>query len=401
MQAIAYAATHPKNDQKHWIYIEPERHTLVVGETGTGKTTLFHNCAVERIRAGDGIVALDPHGPFAEGLLSCIPRPRVKDVVYIEPLEHPVDLNPLDHENHDLAKALIRQLFKQTWPDGYGPETENILMFTLSALYDVYPYPTLALAQRFVRSTKFRKSVVERVRDIETRSYFEEVYDGDWNDRMRTEKSAPVFNKLSKFLNDSVLRRMFSGKKSFDFRKAVDERQIVIVNLAQGRIGKENTAFIGGVIAFKHQQALLSRQDALSRGEDFAPSFAYIDEFQVMVPDVSVYLAEARKYKASLMLGTQVYSLLPRETQLVAAANCGNQITYRVCAEDARVLAAEFGGRPDSTTLVNLVDFRLYANRIVQHVPQRGIEAIAFEKVGSCPTDAITGAVLNSVRNNF
>ena len=400
IQYIGFDDAYSEKEKSHWFGIEPARHTFVAGETGTGKSTLLVNMAVERMEEGDGILIVDPHGPFAEDVANRIPRHRLNDVVYFDPLaSNPLSLNPFDHPDPALARAQIKDLIEKTWPQGWGPQTDDILTYTLLALQDAYDLPVLPLAQRFLRSAKFRKDVLGRVKDQETLAYFRETFDGEWDKRMRTEKSAPVFNKLNKFVNEPVLRAIFGKSRSLNFREAIDERAILIFNLSQARIGRQNTAFIGGVVAFKHQQALVSRQDVLSAGKTPPKSFAYYDEFQVVVADVSVYLNESRKYGGCLTLGTQSFSSLPEQTRHLVLTNCGTQVVYRVSREDAEIFAREFGEEFSPTALTRTEDFHFYVNTVRRHVPQKPIQLRAFAPARN--QRSTFDAVLNRMAHNF
>ena len=63
------------------------QHTYIIGKTGTGKTVLLENFAVQDIENGDGLCVVDPHGEFVEGLLDKIPAERMKDVIYVNPAD--------------------------------------------------------------------------------------------------------------------------------------------------------------------------------------------------------------------------------------------------------------------------------------------------------------------------
>src|SRR3982074_3352153 len=73
------------------------RHCHIIGQTGTGKSTLLRNLLVQDIEAGRGCMLLDPHGALAEERLDCIPPRRIQDVVYFNPadLSHPMGINLL------------------------------------------------------------------------------------------------------------------------------------------------------------------------------------------------------------------------------------------------------------------------------------------------------------------
>ncbi len=52
------------------------RHLYLIGQTGTGKSTLLLNLAAADIAAGRSVMLLDPHGDLCEHLLAVVPRPR-------------------------------------------------------------------------------------------------------------------------------------------------------------------------------------------------------------------------------------------------------------------------------------------------------------------------------------
>ena len=41
-------------------------HTIILGATGVGKSTLMENMIAQDIARGDGVLVLDPHGPLFE-----------------------------------------------------------------------------------------------------------------------------------------------------------------------------------------------------------------------------------------------------------------------------------------------------------------------------------------------
>src|SRR5258708_36811010 len=72
------------------IYIDREdrtRHTYIIGRTGTGKTELLKNMAIQDIRAGEGVCIVDPHVDLVEDVLRSIPKERVDDVILFEPFD--------------------------------------------------------------------------------------------------------------------------------------------------------------------------------------------------------------------------------------------------------------------------------------------------------------------------
>src|ERR1700692_5054014 len=83
---------------------ERRRHLYIVGQTGTGKSTLLLNLIAQDLAAGEGLALLDPHGDLAEAVLMHIPKDRTNDLVYVNPgdSEWPIGFNPLSAGPPDL-----------------------------------------------------------------------------------------------------------------------------------------------------------------------------------------------------------------------------------------------------------------------------------------------------------
>src|SRR5271156_5761509 len=83
-----------------FVMLDPEerrRHLYIVGQTGTGKSTLLLNLIAQDLAAGEGLALLDPHGDLAEAVLMHVPRSRTNDLVYVNPADadRPIGFNPL------------------------------------------------------------------------------------------------------------------------------------------------------------------------------------------------------------------------------------------------------------------------------------------------------------------
>jgi type IV secretory pathway ATPase VirB11/archaellum biosynthesis ATPase len=61
-----------------------KRHMLVVGMTGSGKTTMLERMILQDIDAGRGVGLIDPHGDLYDKILGQIPKSRSNDVVLFD-----------------------------------------------------------------------------------------------------------------------------------------------------------------------------------------------------------------------------------------------------------------------------------------------------------------------------
>ena len=121
---------------------ERRRHLYIIGQTGTGKSTLILNLIQQDLVAGEGLALLDPHGDLAEAVLAHVPKARTNDLVYVNPadVERPVGFNPLSRVAHDLKPIVadgVVSAFRHVWPDSWGPRLDYILTNAVRALLDI------------------------------------------------------------------------------------------------------------------------------------------------------------------------------------------------------------------------------------------------------------------------
>lgn len=95
------------------IYLKNEdrfRHFYVVGQTGTGKSSILQAMARQDIRAGRGIAVIDPHGDLAKDLLPFVPKSRSEDIIYFDPADmaRPLGINILEAGSDD-EKQIVAQ----------------------------------------------------------------------------------------------------------------------------------------------------------------------------------------------------------------------------------------------------------------------------------------------------
>jgi type IV secretory pathway TraG/TraD family ATPase VirD4 len=322
------------------------RHVYLIGQTGTGKTTLLRNLMLQDIHEGRGVGFLDPHGDVAEELLDCIPPHRTDDVAYFNPadLEYSVGLNPLqktERDRHHLVVDSIISTLKSIWGDVWGiGRMQYVMHHTLSALL-FYDHATFLGVNRLLSDPRFRKKILLRVKDPIVQSFWTQEFAA----LHKTEQAivvAPIQNKVGQFTTSPLMRNILGQTaSSISLRKTMDEGRIFIGNLSKGKIGEENSRLLGSFLVAQFQLAAMQRADT---GEEERRDFhLYIDEFQNFTTDsFQSILSEARKYRLCLALGHQYMSQLPESLRSAVFGNVGTMIALRVGYEDALILADHF-----------------------------------------------------------
>ena len=321
------------------------QHIYIVGQTGTGKSTLLKNMAIQDLRRGHGIAVIDPHGELVEDILKFVPSRRTNEVVYFNPAdtEHPIGLNILEVKNageRELVASSLISIFKHLWKDFWGPRLEHIFHNAILALMDT-PDSTLLGVYRMLADDDFRKKVVERVKDPVVRLFWKEDFE-KYPPQFKKEVASPIQNKIGQLLTNSYVRNIVGQEKStIDLRFMMDNRRILLVNLAKGRIGEDKANLLGSVLVTKLYLAALERQNITE--EDRKDFYLYIDEFQNFSTDVfPSILSEARKYRLDLILAHQYIHQLSENVSHAVFGNVGTLICFRVGGIDAKQLMDEF-----------------------------------------------------------
>ncbi|MFH1255081.1 MAG: type IV secretion system DNA-binding domain-containing protein [bacterium] len=389
-EITAFAETNFRNQCRQFGIKTDDRrrHMYLIGKTGMGKSTILENMIVDDIRAGRGIMVVDPHGDLAEKIVDYIPASRVNDVIYFNPadIDYPIAFNIIEqvepHLRHLVASGLIG-VFKKLWADSWGPRLEYILRNAILAVLD-YPGSTLLAITRMLSDKNFRKKVIEKIQDPVVKSFWVNEFAGYANN-FASEAVSPIQNKVGQFLSSSLIRNIVGQvKSSIDLREVMDNGKILIMNLSKGRIGEDNSALLGAMMITKVQLSAMSRVDILEKNrKDF---YLFIDEFQNFTTDsFANILSEARKYRLNLIMAHQYIEQLGEIVKPAVFGNVGTLIIFRVGATDAEELVKEFTPVFTEEDLVNLAKYEFYIKLMIDGIASdpfsaRGIPPLSEEE---------------------
>lgn len=362
------------------------RHMYVIGKTGMGKSTLLENMIIQDIQSGKGVCVIDPHGDLVEKIVDFIPNSRVNDVIYFNPadLDFPIAFNVLENvnesERHLVVSGLIG-VFKKIWADSWGPRLEYVLHHAISALLE-YPGSTLLGIMRILVDKSFRNRVVEKVSDPVVKSFWVDEY-SKYPDRFQSEAIAPIQNKVGRFLSSALVRNILGQvKSSFSMREVMDGQKILLLNLAKGRVGEDNSALLGAMMITKIQLAAMSRVNIPeNERKDF---YLYVDEFQNFATEsFAGILSEARKYRLDLTIAHQYIEQIEENVRAAVFGNVGTLVAFRVGATDAEFLEKEFFPTFTQTDLVNLTKFEIYLKLMIDGVASEAFSALTMPPIDS------------------
>lgn len=353
---------------------ERRKHIYIIGKTGSGKSTLIANMAINDIRNGKGVAVIDPHGDLSEMILRYIPKRRVNDVIYLDPTLSPdrsFALNLFDDKGEahtDVVASGIISVFYKLYYHSWGPRLEYILRNAiLTLLY--YRKATFADIIALLTQANFRAKVVNDLanKDPVLTAFWKEEFE-KMNEKLRIEAISPILNKVGQFLSSQRIRHIVGSQKStFSFDEVMNGGKILLLNLSQGKLGEDTTALLGAMFITKIQLTAMQRVEiAEEERRDF---YLYVDEFQNFATTSFIkILSEARKYHLNLIMANQYIGQVDEEIQKAIFGNVGTMITFVVGARDAGLLGKEFGSKFAEDELVALGQYEILLKMAIKGV---------------------------------
>jgi hypothetical protein len=360
------------------VYIsqkDRQRHMYIIGKTGTGKSEFLKEMILQDIEAGRGVCFIDPHDTV-EQILELIPPSRAEDVIYFNPADsaRPLGLNIMEaqteEQKHFVVSAIINLMYKLYDPHKtgiIGPRFEHAIRNAMLTVMSE-PGATFIEVVRVLTDSKYVQELLPKINDPMVKRYWTDQI-AQTSDFHKSEVLDYIVSKFGRFVTDKMMRNIIGQSDSaFNFRQVMDEQKILLINLAKGRIGEENSNFLGLLLVPRILIAAMSRQDV---SEAQRPDFyLYVDEFQnFATPDFAVILSEARKYHLNLTVANQFVGQVEEEVKQAVFGNVGTLASFRVGVTDANFLQHEFAPRFNETDLTNIERYNVFIKTIVNNEP--------------------------------
>ncbi len=361
--------------EKKKIFLKNEdrfRHFYVIGQTGTGKSSIIQLMARQDFHNKKGVCIVDPHGSLIEDLLPYIPRERADDIIYFNPAdtERPLGLNMLEgktEEERDLiALDAMNMMTKMFGEEIFGPRIQDYFRNgCLTLMADEEEGGAITDLVRLFTDDEWGMYKVQKVKNPIVRSFWEKQMAK--TGKREKEEMIPYFAaKFGQFTTNTLMRNIVGQVKSaFDFSDVMNNQKILLMNLSKGLVGDINSKLLGMIIVNKIQVASMRRQrQSAEQRKDF---FLYIDEFQNYVTDsIESILSEARKYRLGLVIAHQYLDQLEKDNKLSGAVNLkgavfgnvGSMMFYKIGPQDAEFCAKEMAPVFSEADLVNVDAFR-------------------------------------------
>ncbi|KKT69734.1 MAG: hypothetical protein UW65_C0014G0017 [candidate division WWE3 bacterium GW2011_GWB1_44_4] len=368
---------------KKKVYMTAEdriRHMYIIGQTGTGKSQLMMSLVLQDIQDGEGVAVIDPHGSDISELLEKIPANRIDDVILFDAgdFERPMGLNMLEaeteEEKHMLINSFIGMLYKLYDPNKQGimgPQLERAIRnVMLTAMVD--PESTMVDVLRLLIDDRYAQTFIPKITDPLVKKYWTDEQAKTTANR-KGEMMGYFVSKFDRLVTERVMRNIIGQPKSaFSFKKVMAEKKILLCDLSKGKIGEENSNFLGLLIVPRILTAALSRSTLVEQGIKFPHFYLYVDEFQnFATDDFATILSEARKYKLNLIVAHQFIPQLGDKVKEAVFGNVGTICAFRVGADDAKYLETHFEPVFKQSDLMNNPTGSYYIRLLVNNMPAR------------------------------
>lgn len=323
-------------------------HVLCTGPTGSGKTQLMIHTALQDAYKGNGFAFINPKGDAIHQLIAKLPEERHDDIIYINPgsrhatalnvlePQGTADMTPQQKDHHcEIIVSDVLDLFRRQSDGDLGARWGRLLETLLRALVSQNIHRdernTLLDVYECVTDDAALTDLIDRTADQVTREELVSI-----KQDMSSYDLGPIRYRLNDFLRPTIRNMINVAESSVDFRQAVNENKIILVDIQKGEIGATVSEIIGSIILTKLWAAAQSRITEARAARN--PFHVYIDEIQNFAGEgssIAEILSESREYKLGCWLATQYISNI-RSSQMTDALtnNCRTKIVFDPKGDD-------------------------------------------------------------------
>jgi type IV secretory pathway TraG/TraD family ATPase VirD4 len=371
-----FAQTNFRNKRTPFGIRQKDRfmHTYVIGKSGTGKSTLLLTLIMDDINAGRGLCLLDPHGDLVAEVMKRTPDARKEDVVYFNIPDTGLKLryNPfkkVSYEKRSLVASGIMEVFKKLWSDAWGVKLEHILRYSILTLLDQQD-ATIADIPKLLLDRTFRTNALKAIENESVRDFWKKEFP-----HYTQYDLLPVLNKVGGMLAHPAIKRvLIENPDEVSLRRAMDERKIILVNLAKGYIGQDASHILGALFISSLSSAAFSRVD--TEEDRRVPFMLYMDEFHNFTTLSLINMfSEMRKFKLGMVLAHQYFFQLDDEIREAILGNAGTIISFRVGTSDAEFLVKEMYPVFTLEGFINLPNYHIFLKLMIDGVPSKAFSA--------------------------
>lgn len=333
-----------------------ERHTYIVGGSGSGKTELAKWFVYHYLNrnTAPALVIIDPHGDLARQVAKWPELADGKRLAYIAPgigREYTPVFNPFDIPDEERTEQSVSilvddtiEIIQELLEKDFTTNMETLMRACLTILF-YRPGSTFADVLRFVDKSDNRDLLEMGERVFPAHSPLLRFIRHD----LLSEALGPTRNAV-KMRFTSILSRHFFysflvGKSTFQLERLIRDRAVIIFNLSKSDIGTRESRIFGKFV-LAHLRAFAFKQGRDETPEHKrVPVHVFVDECQEFITEsIEVILAEARKYRVYLTLIQQsIGKGMSRELTDTVLTNTAVKATGKNSEANRKAFAAETG----------------------------------------------------------
>ena len=351
------------------------RHVYIIGQTGSGKSTIMYHMLKDDIQKGRGIALIDPHGDLAEDLLSTVPVDRINDCIYLNPfdLRYPVGINLLEltpgleddelEQEKELVCESVISVFRRVFTKDENTDAHRIEYILRNTIYTAFTIEnaTIFTVYDLLNDPKYQKSITKNLEDENLRNFWKNEFGRAGNFQIIKMVSG-VTAKVGRFLFSPTAKRILEQPKStINFDDILRSSKVLLCNLAEGKLGEDTSQLLGTTVIAKLQQAAMRR--ARTKKSERTPFYLFIDEFQnFATSSFTKLLSGGRKFGLRLTIAEQSTSQQEdRNVVNVILANTGTVICFRTASPiDEQLMLSQFSPYVEKGDIVNLPRYKFY-----------------------------------------
>lgn len=351
------------------------RHMYLLGQTGSGKSTVIYHMASDDICKGRGLAVIDPHGDLAEDLVATVPESRINDLIYFNPfdIKHPVGINlleltpGLDEDGLELEKELVCEsvisIFRRVFNKDENTDAHRIEYILRNTIYTAFNVKnaTIFTIYDLLNDPAVRKEAIATLRDENLLNFWKQEF-GKAGSFQVVRMVSGVTAKVGRFLFSPTAKRILEQPKStIKFDDILDSNKILICNLAEGKLGEDTSQLLGTMIIAKIQQAAVRR--ARNERATRTPFYLFVDEFQnFATSSFTKLLSGGRKFGLRVTIAEQsTAQQSDRNTVNVILANTGTVVCFRTASPiDEELMLSQFSPLVKPGDIGNLPRYHFY-----------------------------------------
>lgn len=367
-----FARTNFRNNRRVFGIKQADRmyHFYCFGKSGAGKTSLLKSLMIQDAEANRGFAFVDVHGDASREINEKLKdRFSNRNVIYFDVTNPELELgyNPLrsvSPSKRSLVASNILEIFQRNWKSAWGMKMEHILRMILLTLLD-QPKAKLSDILKILHQKSYREECLNHIQNQDIKTFWLKEFP-----KYKPNDLLPIMNKLGGFLSHSIVRKiLIENKKQLSLRHIIDNKHILIINLAKGQVGADVSNILGGLLLTSLASASFSRIDILEK--DRVPYFLYIDEFQTISGTelIAELLAQVRKFKVGLILANQFLYQLDPNVRASVLGNVGTIVAFRLGISDAKLMAKEFYPVFKTEDFISLANYSIYLKLMIDGKP--------------------------------